>query len=238
MENYLRHIEQLEKKIGLKFKNKKIVLNAFVHRSFLNEHKNFPLPSNEKMEFLGDSILSLACSLFLYRNFQSYSEGKYTEIKAALVKTETLAKIAKRLNLDQYLLLSIGQAKNGGQNNINILADCFEAFVCAIFLNFDFQTVYDFLTKFLFKQETFYIVKNNLYFPAKTKLQELTQKKYNVIPDYQVVEEKGPPHNKIFKINVFLKGKNIGSGLGKSKKEAEENAAKKALDFLENNSII
>lgn len=238
MKNYLEQIEQLEKKTGIRFKDKKIVLNAFVHRSFLNEHKNFPLPSNEKMEFLGDSILSLACSLFLYRNFQSYSEGEYTEIKAALVKTETLAKIAKKLNLDKCLLLSKGQAKNGGRNNINILADCFEAFVCAIFLNFDFQTVYDFLTKFLFKKETFYIVKNNLYYSAKTKLQELTQKKYNVIPDYRVVEEKGPPHNKIFKINVFLKRNNIGSGLGKSKKEAEENAAKKALDFLENNSII
>ncbi len=238
MENYFKQIEQLGKKIGLRFKDKKIVLNAFVHRSFLNEHKDFPLPSNEKMEFLGDSILSLACSLYLYKNFQSYSEGEYTEIKAALVKTETLAKIAKKLNLDKYLLLSKGQGKNGGRNNINILADCFEAFVCAIFINFDFQTTYEFLVKFLFEKEAFNIVKNNLYFSAKTKLQELTQKKYNVIPDYRVVEEKGPPHNKIFKINVFLKRKNISSGFGKSKKEAEEKAAKKALDFLKNNSII
>lgn len=238
MKNYLKQIEQLEKKIGLTFRDKKILLNAFVHRSFLNEHKDFPLPSNEKMEFLGDSVLSLACSLFLYKNYHLYSEGEYTEIKASLVRTETLAKMAKKLNLDHYLLLSKGQAKNEGRNNINILADCFEAFICAIFLNFDFQTTYDFLTKFLFEKETFRIIKNNLYFSAKTKLQELTQKKYNITPVYKVIEEKGPPHNKIFKISVFLKRINTGLGIGKSKKEAEENAAKKALDFLENNSII
>ncbi len=238
MKGYFKQIVRLEKKIGLIFKDKKIVLNAFVHRSFLNEHKDFPLPSNEKMEFLGDSILSLACSLFLFQNFQSYSEGEYTEIKAALVKTETLAKIAKKLDLDEYLLLSKGQEKNEGRNNINILAGCFEAFICAIFLNFDFQNVYDFLTRAFFEKEVAYIIKNNLYSSAKTKLQEQTQKRYSATPVYQVVEEKGPPHNKTFKINVFLGKKNIGTGLGKSKKEAEENAAKKALDFLKNNSII
>lgn len=227
-----KNLQELEKKLGLVFKNKKILLNALVHRSYLNEHKNFFLPSFEKLEFLGDSLISLACSLYLFYHYPQMTEGEYTEIKAALVKTETLAAIAKNLDLGRYLLLSKGELKENGQNNVNILADAFEAVVCAIFIDFNFETTYHFLEKNLFKKYVGQIVKNKLYLSPKTRLQEITQKEYRKIPLYKILEEKGPPHQKIFKVGLFLNEKKISEGEGRSKKEAEEQAAKKALEIL------
>lgn len=228
-----KKLQELEKKLGLEFKNKKILLNALVHRSYLNEHKNFFLPSFEKLEFLGDSLISLACSLYLFYHYPQMSEGEYTEIKAALVKTETLATIAKNIDLGRYLLLSKGELKENGQNNVNILADAFEAVVCAIFLDFNFETTYHFLEKNLFEKYVNQIVKNKLYLSPKTRLQEITQKEYKKIPLYKILEEKGPPHQKIFKVGLFLNEKKISEGEGRSKKEAEEHAAKKALEILD-----
>lgn len=230
--NHKKNLNELEEKLGLRFKNKNLLLNSLIHRSYLNEHKNFFLPSNERMEFLGDSLISFGLSLYLYSHYSSLSEGEYTDIKSASVRAETLAKVAKNLNLGKYIFLSKGQIKEDGQNNVNILADAFEALICAIFLDSNFETTYLFLKKHLFNKYVDRIIEKKLYFSPKTIFQEYTQKKYKQIPFYKLLEEKGPSHQKIFKVGLFINGKKISEGIGKSKKEAEENAAKIALEIF------
>ena len=230
--NPKKNLDELEKKLGLTFKNKNLLFNSLIHRSYLNEHKKFFLPSNEKMEFLGDSLISLASSLYLFSHYSYLSEGEWTDIKAASVRGETLAKVAKDLDLGKHIFLSKGQIKEGGRNNTNILADTFEALICAIFLDTNFEVTYLFLRKHLFKKYVDRIIKKKLYFPSKTIFQEYTQKKYKQIPFYKLLEEKGPSHQKIFKVGLFVNGKKISDGIGKSKKEAEENAAKIALEIF------
>jgi len=232
--NDLKKFLQLEKTLGLSFKNKDLLLNAFVHRSYLNEHRDLKLTSNEKLEFLGDSVLSLASSYYLFSHYSNLSEGDYTEIKSALVRAETLAEVARSLNLGNYLLLAKGQEKEGGRDNENILADAFEALLGVIFIEYDFQTVYSFLEKYLFTKRVDHFVKNKLYLSAKTVLQEITQKRYKNTPIYKVIDEKGPEHKKEFKVAVFINNKKMAEGKGSSKKEAEEVAAKKALQILTN----
>lgn len=224
--------KELGKKIGISFKNQALLKNVFVHRSYLNENRNLKLSSNERLEFLGDSVLSLITSVYLFKNFPDLKEGDYTDIKAAIVCTESLAEAAKKLNLGDYLFLSIGEEKNGGRENKNILADCFEALIAAIFLDKDFETTYQFVIKFLFTKRLDFIIKNRLYLPAKTQLQEWLQEKYKSLPEYKVIEERGPAHKKFFKIAVYFRKEILGLGTGFSKKEAEENAAKIAVEKL------
>lgn len=221
--------EALEEKINIKFNNINLLKNAFVHRSFLNENKKFTLPSNERLEFLGDSVLSLITSVYLFKNFPQLKEGDYTEIKSSIVKTESLAQAAKELNLGAYLFLSKGEEKEGGRENKNILADCFEALIGAIFLDKNFESAYDFVIKFLFKDKVNYIVKNKLYLSNKTRLQEIFQAKYKKIPEYRILSEAGPDHKKIFTVAVFFNNKKLAVAKGRSKKEAEEKAAGIAL---------
>ena len=225
---------ELEKKIGVNFKNKDLFENVFIHRSYLNEHKKFHLPSNERLEFLGDSVLSLITSVYLFRKYKSLEEGDYTEIKSSIVKTESLAEAANNLCLNDYLLLSRGEQKGGGHDNKNILADCFEALIGAIFLDQSFEKAFAFVVNFLFKDTLDYIVDNKLYLSSKSKLQEVIQGKYKMTPVYKVLEETGPEHKRIFKIGVYFKGKKLGVGIAPSKKEAEEIAAKSAFENLKN----
>jgi len=229
-----QNLFDLEKKIKINFKNKDLFLNVFIHRSYLNEHKNFYLPSNERLEFLGDSVLSLITSVYLFKNFPYLKEGDYTEIKSAIVRTESLALSAKNLGLNQYLMLSKGEEKNDGRNNKNILADSFEALIGAIFLNSNFEKTYRFVCQFLFQDKLDQIVKNKQYLPSKSQLQELIQAKYKRIPQYKVLEETGPEHKRIFKVGVFFDGKKLGVGIASSKKEAEEAAAKSAFENFKN----
>src|SRR3989304_4679349 len=170
--------QNLEKKIGVNFKSKNLLTNVFIHRSYLNEHKKFPLPSNERLEFLGDSVLSLITSVYLFKNYSSLKEGDYTEIKSAMVKTESLHEAAKNLGLSQYLLLSRGEENGRGRQNKNILADCLEALIGAIFLDQSFEAAYEFVAGFLFKDRLDYTVKNDLYLSAKTRLQDYIQGNY------------------------------------------------------------
>lgn len=223
---------ELEKKIGVNFKNKDLLKNVFIHRSYLNEHKKFHLPSNERLEFLGDSVLSLITSVYLFKKYKSLEEGDYTEIKSSIVKTESLADAANNLCLNDYLLLSHGEQKGGGNDNKNILADCFEALIGAIFLDQSFEKAFSFVVNFLFKDTLDYIVDNKLYLSSKSKLQEVIQGKYKMTPVYKVLEETGPEHKRIFKIGVFFKDKKLGIGTAPSKKEAEEIAAKSAFENL------
>ncbi len=228
----LNKYKSLETKINITFKDQSLLQNVFIHRSYLNEHKSSHLPSNERLEFLGDSVLSLITSVYLFKNYPNLKEGDYTEIKSAIVKMDSLAEVAKKIDLNNFLLLSKGEEKGAGRSNNNILADCFEALIAAIFLDQNFEMAYVFVVNFLFKEKLDYLLKNNLYLSAKSKLQELIQGKYKKTPLYKVLEEKGPEHKRTFKIGVYFNNKKLGVGIAPSKKEAEEEAAKKAFENL------
>ena len=223
----------LEKKIHIVFKDQVLFENVFIHRSFLNEHKKYHLPSNEKLEFLGDSVLSLVTSIYLYKNYPDLDEGTYTDIKASIVRTESLAEVAKKINLGNYIALSKGEELNEGKDNKNILADCFEALVAAVFIDQNFESAYTFIVECLFKDKLDYIVMNKLYLSPKSRLQELLQAEFRILPAYVIEKEAGPEHKKKFNIAVFCKDKKLGTGFGLSKKEAEESAAKNALELLQ-----
>jgi len=220
---------KLESKIKIKFKDRDLLNNVFIHRSYLNEHKNSKLASNERLEFLGDSVLSLITSVYLFKNYPNLKEGDYTEIKSAVVKMNSLAEASKKIELNKYLLLSKGEEKGDGRTNNNIMADCFEALIAVIFLDQSFETAYLFVVNFLLKNKLDYLLKNKLYLSSKSRLQEIIQSKYKKTPVYKVLEEKGPEHKRIFKIGVLFNNKMIGTGTAPSKKEAEEEAAEEAL---------
>lgn len=228
----MKKLIELETKIGITFKNKDLLLNAFVHRSYLNENKKFYLDSNEKLEFLGDSVLSLISSIYLYKNYPKLHEGDYTNIKAKTVQTESLYDASADLNLKNYLLLSRGEKSGKNQIGKSILADCFEALIGAIFLDQGFNIAFDFVIKFLFKDKVNYLVKNNLFNSPKNKLQEFYQNKYKKLPEYKVIKQTGPEHNKNYLVGLFFEEIEISRGEGKSKKEAEEKAALTALQKL------
>ncbi|MGB2732178.1 MAG: ribonuclease III [Microgenomates group bacterium] len=228
----MHNLNLLEKQIGVSFKNKKLLENAFIHRSYLNEHKSHPLPSNEKLEFLGDSVLSLITSMYLYSHYPALHEGDYTEIKSAIVKTGSLADASRKLELGKYLFLSRGEEAGQGRENTNILADCFEALIAAIFIDQGFDTAYDFVEAYLFGDQLERIVDKKEYFAAKSKLQEVVQAKYKQTPLYKTLKEEGPEHDRTFTVSVSVRDKEVGVGTGKSKKEAEERAATKALEKL------
>lgn len=228
----MKDFTELENTISIKFHNKKLLENAFIHRSFLNENKHLFLNSNEKLEFLGDSILSIITSLYLYRNYPALHEGEYTNIKASIVKTDSLYQAAKNLELELYLYLSKGEEKNKGKLNKSILANCFEALIASIFLDSGFDTSYRFVLKFLFENKLDYIVKNFLYLSPKNRLQEYWQNKYKKLPHYKIIRQTGPEHKKDYFIGVFFNNKKLSEGQGRSKKEAEEQAAVNALKNL------
>ncbi|MFW5703242.1 MAG: ribonuclease III [Patescibacteria group bacterium] len=223
----------LEEQIGIQIKNKQILENAFVHRSYLNENKDFYLPSNEKMEFLGDSVLSLITSMYLYKYYPDLAEGEYTDIKAAIVRTESLGEAAQDLNLGSLLYLSHGEEKGQGRTNINLLADTFEALVAAIFIDIGFESAYHFVLKHLFKDRLDEIIKSKSYMSPKSHLQEIVQSIHKTLPVYRVVGEEGPEHKKTFKVSVYVNDSLISTAEGASKKQAEEASAKKALEKLQ-----
>jgi len=227
-----KKLEDLLLKIGISFNDMELLETAFVHRSYHNENRDFTLPSNEKLEFLGDSVLSLVTSIHLYKTYTDYKEGDYTDIKAAIVNTTSLYEAAKGLGLGEYLYLSKGEQDNNGRENISILADCFEALIGAIYLEHDFETAYTFINTFLFEDVLDNIVTQRLYLPAKNILQEHYQEKYKKLPTYKVLSETGPEHSKVYSVGVFDNDTQLGQGGGKSKKQGEEEAARSALQKL------
>ena len=228
----MKQPKSLENKIRITFKNRQLLSNIFIHRSYLNENKKLKIQSNEKLEFLGDSVLSLITSIYLYKTYKDLGEGDYTDIKSAIVRTESLAKSARMLDLGSYLYLSWGEEKGVGQDNTNILADCFEALIGAIFLDQGFNRAYDFVNQYLFTNRLDYIIKNKLYFSPKSRLQETAQSKFHTLPVYQMIRQTGPNHKKLFTIKVLINSKSYATASGMSKKNAEENAAKITLDML------
>jgi ribonuclease-3 len=228
--------ETIIKETSIEFINKDLLFNAFVHRSYLNEHKDEKLVSNEKLEFLGDSVLSLATSIYLFKHFPDLDEGTYTDIKASVVRTESLAEAAIKLKFGKLIFLSKGEELNGGRENKNILADSFESFIAALFLDQGFEKAYAFILTWLFTDKLDFVVQNKLYLSPKSRLQELIQASHKALPLYTITTETGPEHKKEFVISVSYNAKVLGIGSGASKKEAEEQAAKNALEFLKKNS--
>ena len=213
-----------------KFKNKKLLEQAFIHRSFLNETKE-QLSSNERMEFLGDSIISFVISKYLFATYPNYNEGILTNLRSLLVNTKSLALLAKELGFGELLKLSRGEEESKGRQNQSLLADCFEAFIGALFIDQGIGAVDDFLNKTLIlKVED--IEKNRNYKDPKSLLQEYVQAKRFNSPLYKVLQESGPAHDRKFKIGAYVNNTLYGEGLGKSKRDAEEQAAADALEFI------
>ena len=217
----------MEDSIKLKFKNKDLLIQSLTHRSYLNEHPNSSLCHNERLEFLGDAVLELIVTQYLYKNYQN-PEGELTNWRASLVNAKTLSELAKNLNLDQYLYLSRGEAKDKGRAREYILADSFEALIGAIFLDQGLEKTRKFITEKLISKLP-YILEHKLYIDPKTRFQELSQDKFKITPTYKVLEEKGPDHAKHFKVGVFLKDDLIAKGDGMSKQDAQAKAAENAL---------
>lgn len=231
-QNQITELSVLEDRIGIKFVDKDLLIHAFVHRSYLNEHKDFRFTSNEKLEFLGDSVLSLVTSVYLYTTYPDYQEGDYTDMKASIVNTTSLYEAAKRIKLGDYIYLSKGEQDNNGRDSVSILADSFEALIGVIYLQFGFDTSADFIKKFLFDGTLDRIVEEKLYLPAKNILQEHYQEKFKKLPLYEVINEEGPEHDKVYEVGVYDEKNLLARGQGKSKKQAEESAARKALQEL------
>lgn len=221
-------LEELQLQIGITFTDQTLIKQAFVHRSYLNESKEFP-QSNERLEFLGDAVLSFCTSQFLYRAYPKFPEGILTNIRSTLVKTQSLGDVATSLHLGDLLLLSRGEESSGGRQNISLLADCFEALLGALYLDQGVTVATEFLAKVLFPKTTA-IIETKSYVDYKSLLQELTQGINKLSPTYKVVKSEGPDHDKVFWVEVVVGDKTIGSGRGKSKQEAEQNAAASGLE--------
>ncbi len=221
-------LEELQTKIGVKFNDKNLLKQAFVHRSHLNESKEYK-ESNERLEFLGDAVLSFVTSQYLYTTYPDFPEGTLTNIRSTLVKTKSLATVASSLKLGDLLLLSRGEESSGGRSNESLLADCFEALLGAIFLDQGVDAVKQFLGTFLLNQ-TETIIQTKSYVDFKSLLQELTQEKTKLSPLYRVTKSEGPDHSKTFWVEVLAGDTVLGEGIGKSKQEAEQKAAQRALE--------
>ncbi|MDP2637243.1 MAG: ribonuclease III [bacterium] len=220
--------EIFEKKLGISFRNKDLLTNAFVHRSYLNENPSFHLPHNERIEFLGDAVIELAVTKYLFQQYPEKPEGELTTWRAALVKASTLSELAKELGFGDYLLLSRGETKETGKARDEILSNTLESFVGALYLDQGFEICEEFIGKYLLlKLEA--ILKNKLFQDGKSRFQEVAQEKTGITPTYKSLEEWGPDHLKHFKVGVFLEEDMAGEGTGSSKQEAEEAAAKNAL---------
>jgi ribonuclease-3 len=221
------NLSSLEKVIGIEFNNKDLLQQAFVHRSYLNENPDFYLKDNERLEFLGDAVLEMAVTGYLYRNYPN-PEGELTNWRAALVNAKMLAKIADRLGMNNYLLLSRGEAKDTGRARRYILANAFEALIGAIYLDQGYEKAGQFIEKEILK-ELPQIIKQKLYRDPKSRFQEEAQDRVGITPVYEVIKEWGPDHAKNFIVGVYLNQELIAKGQGASKQEAQEKAAEAAL---------
>jgi ribonuclease-3 len=212
------------------FNNQQLLHQAFTHRSYLNEARE-NIESNERLEFLGDSILSFVVSSHLYKIYPQFDEGILTNLRSLVVNTKSLAKVAKRLQLGEHLLLSHGEEDSGGRENDSILANTFEAVIGAIFIDQGIEAAKIFLTLVIIPEIEIYVQKK-VFKDPKSRLQEYVQAQKQSSPVYKVLLEEGPAHAKKFTIGVFVQDINVGEGQGKSKQEAEEHAAEQALEKI------
>ncbi len=222
--------KKLEEKLGFGFEDESLLRNAFVHRSYLNEHKSSKLESNERLEFLGDAVLELVVTEYLYLNYPN-PEGELTNWRSALVKGETLAKIASGLDLGEYLFLSKGEENSGGREKDYLLANTFESLIGVIYLELGYEKAKYFIDKFLLVHLKSILEKGE-HIDAKSKFQEMAQDKAGVTPTYEVLHDEGPDHDKTFTMGAYVGDKIVGKGKGNSKQNAEQKAAEDALKRL------
>lgn len=224
-----KDFSKLEEKIGIVFKDKGVLTQAFVHRSYINEHPSFPFNHNERLEFLGDAVLEVVVTEYLFSNYPN-PEGELTNWRAALVNARTLSDIAKQIDLDDFLYLSHGESKDSsGKARQYILANAFEALVGAIYVDQGLETARKFITDHVLSRLQ-YILEHQLYLDPKSRFQESAQEIAGVTPNYRVLEEKGPDHAKEFTVGVYLGEELVATGIGTSKQEAQIAAAEKALE--------
>lgn len=224
-------IEKLKKTLKSKVADKELFITAFTHRSYLNEHPEYKGQSNERLEFLGDAVLQLLSSEHLYDKYPTQPEGVLTNYRSALVCTPSIASEAKRLGFGDFLFLSNGEDATGGRGREYILANTFEAILGALYLEMGLESCREYTVRELFyKVDT--IVENEDYKDAKSKFQESAQEKLSATPVYQVIEAWGPDHEKMFKVGVYLGDALWGSGEGRSKQKAEQEAANEALEKI------
>jgi ribonuclease-3 len=224
-------LKELEKKIGVKFNNKDLLKQAVTHRSYLNEHRSYKLDHNERLEFLGDAVLELVVTEYLYKNYPN-PEGELTNWRAALVNGEMLAKVAKRIGVEEHLLMSRGESKDKGRARQYLLANSFESITGAIYLDQE-EAGYEKCREFIMKNvvcELPNIIENKLYMDPKSRFQEESQDKAGATPSYRVLEEAGPDHDKKFVVGIYINDEIIAKGEGQSKQEAQRNAAEKGLE--------
>lgn len=219
---------KFEEKIGIKFGDQDILQQAFTHRSFLNENRNLKAGHNERLEFLGDAVLELVVTHFLYDTYPDKNEGDLTSIRSALVNAQTCATVAQDLEVNDFLLLSRGETKDVGRARQYILANALEAIIGAIYIDQGYEAAKDFIIKYITPM-TPQIVKEGLWIDAKSKFQEQAQDIVGITPSYKTLKEIGPDHDKKFTVGVYLGDILVAEGSGESKQDAEQSAAHNAL---------
>ncbi len=222
------NFSEFEKKINYAFKSATLLEQAFTHRSYLNENRAAGREHNERLEFLGDAVLELVVTEFLYAKYPESPEGDLTAYRAALVNTVSIADAATKLGMNEYLLLSRGESRDTGRARQIILANAFEALIGAIYLDSGYDAAKSFIATQLF-HKTDDVVSKRLWQDAKSKLQELAQDQLSITPKYELVDQSGPDHDKRFVVAAFIGKEKLASGEGRSKQEAEQDAAQKAL---------
>lgn len=213
------------------FNDIELLDNALIHRSFVNENPASSYKDNERLEFLGDAVIGLCISDMLIKKFPDYAEGQLSKLRAYVVNEHSLADLARKLNIGDYLLLGKGEECSGGRTKTSILSNAFEAVTAAIYLDCGFEEVYKFLKR-IFKPLVEEGTKSLIYRDYKTALQEICQNRFKETPKYTLIRETGPDHDKMFEISLTVAGTITAIGIGKSKKEAEQRAAQKALEEL------
>lgn len=227
LERLKSNLEAIEERLGYVFENKDVLVQAFIHRSFINEYREGPLQHNERLEFLGDSVLGLVVADYLFHRLPDHPEGQLSQLRSRLVDATSCAQYLQKLQLGEYILLGKGETMTEGRTKPSILADVFEALLGSIYLDGGLGTTKSFLL-FHFEPE----FEGAIGSPPrnyKAELQDLSQKQFQRTPVYKVVGETGPDHSKIFHVMVFVDEKEVGVGMGASKKEAEQRAAFDAL---------
>lgn len=222
------NFKSFQKKIGYQFKNEHLLEQAFTHRSYLNENRAPGREHNERLEFLGDAVLELAVTDFLYAKFPDKPEGDLTAYRAALVNTVSISDAATKLGMNEYLLLSRGESRDTGRARQIILANAFEALIGAIYLDSGYDVAQKFIADQLF-HKTDAVVEGRLWQDAKSKLQEIAQERGGITPTYELVDQSGPDHDKRFVVAARIGSERVATGEGRSKQEAEQDAAHKAL---------
>ena len=222
-------LTKLEGLLGVSFTNKETLLSAVTHRSYLNEHREAKQEHNERLEFLGDAVLELVVTDYLFEKYPDKPEGELTAVRAALVNTISLSDSSSQLGLNEFLLMSKGEAKDTGRARQYILANAFEAVIGAIYIDQGYEAAKGFIAGQLF-QKTDRIVEKRLWQDPKSRFQEVAQEHVSVTPTYELVSQEGPDHDREFTVGVFLKSEKVAEGKGRSKQEAEQDAAEQAIE--------